>query len=132
MLRFFDGPYTRMALPGLRKLLRPSKPIAHQQTCPVCGRTLVNLYKRGEEWRCKKCWDKEDSRPSLQEMAEVILEHERACDTCSYQHDGCSGGVSGGPNGPIYPPCCSHDPLTYMEEDLIVEIYDEIMEEEKE
>ena len=125
----YCNPYTE-----IMHLLRrcPQKTVAHQQTCPVCGRTLVNTYRRGTEWKCKKCWEKEDRRPGLQELAEIVLEHERACDACSYQHLGCSGGsggISGGPNGPIYPPCCSHDPLTYMDEDLIVEVYDQIMEE---
>lgn len=30
--------------------------VSHKQTCE-CGKTLVNLYKRGMEWKCKKCWD---------------------------------------------------------------------------
>lgn len=109
--------------------IRPAKPVRHQETCPVCGRSLVNLYRRDKEWKCKKCWDKEDSRPDLNKMVEVILDYERACDACTYKYDGCSGGISGGPNGPIYPPCAEHDPTQYLDEDLIVEVYDQIMEE---
>lgn len=37
--------------------LKPGKPVRHQQTCPECGRTLVNTYLRNGEWKCKKCWD---------------------------------------------------------------------------
>lgn len=42
-------------------ILKPGKPVRHQQTCPVCGRTLVNTYLREGEWKCKKCWDLEGS-----------------------------------------------------------------------
>lgn len=31
--------------------------VRHQQTCPVCGRSLVNTYKRDSVWKCKRCWD---------------------------------------------------------------------------
>ena len=126
MIPYYCDPYMEIMRLARR---RAKATIAHQQTCPVCGRTLVNLYRRDKEWKCKKCWDKEDSLPSLKEMAEVILGHERACDACSYKHYGCSGGISGGPNGPIYPPCAEHDPTWYMDEDRIVKVYDEIMEE---
>lgn len=50
--------------------------VVHHETCPCCGRKLVNLYrrevekfeKRGEDtirkkekvWKCKACWDKEE------------------------------------------------------------------------
>ena len=50
--------------------------VVHQETCPCCGRKLVNLYrrevekfeKRGEDtirkkknvWKCKACWGKEE------------------------------------------------------------------------
>lgn len=27
------------------------------------------------------------------------------CNNCPYAEIGCSGGVKGGPHGPIYPPC---------------------------
>lgn len=39
---------------------KPGKPVRHQQTCSVCGRTLVNTYLRKAEWKCKKCWDLEE------------------------------------------------------------------------
>lgn len=45
--------------------------VVHHETCPYCGRKLVNLYLgevkkfKGQtvvgtckEWRCKACWDK--------------------------------------------------------------------------
>lgn len=38
-----------------------SKPICrHQQTCPDCGRTLVNLYKKNGLWKCRLCWEEEE------------------------------------------------------------------------
>lgn len=55
-MSLYLDPYTQI-IQLLRS--RPGKSVAHQQTCPVCGRSLVNLYRRDKEWKCKKCWDKE-------------------------------------------------------------------------
>lgn len=47
---------------GFRKLLREAnKPVAHQETCPECGRTLVNVYRRGKVWKCRRCWEAQDA-----------------------------------------------------------------------
>ena len=35
------------------------KPVRHQQTCPVCGKKMVNTYCRSGTWKCKKCWDED-------------------------------------------------------------------------
>ena len=61
MFSINDSPYTYAAdfYRTIRKLFDPGKPVRHQQTCPVCGRTLVNTYQRDGVWKCKKCWDKE-------------------------------------------------------------------------
>lgn len=40
-------------------------------------------------------------------MLDVISEEGRVCEVCRYEHI-CYGGVSGGPNGPIYPPCADN------------------------
>lgn len=56
MIPYYYGPYAEM---NRIFRIRPGKPVAHQQTCPVCGRTLVNIYRRGKVWKCKKCWGKE-------------------------------------------------------------------------
>ena len=37
------------------------KGVLHQQTCPVCGRNLVNTYRRGNEWKCRVCWEEADN-----------------------------------------------------------------------
>ena len=37
------------------------KDVLHQQTCPVCGRKLVNTYRRGNEWKCRVCWEEADN-----------------------------------------------------------------------
>ena len=65
MIQAMKDPAEFMASQIFSKL-KPGKPVRHQQTCPVCGRTLVNTYLRGGEWKCKKCWDgeKEDSHVS--------------------------------------------------------------------
>lgn len=36
---------------------KPAKPVRHQQTCPVCGRKLVNTYLRDGVWKCRRCWE---------------------------------------------------------------------------
>ena len=30
------------------------KPVRHQQTCPVCGRKLVNTYLLDGVWKCRR------------------------------------------------------------------------------
>lgn len=51
-----DWPYLDI-LPRYR--FKPDKPVRHQQTCPVCGRALVNTYFRNGEWKCRMCWEEE-------------------------------------------------------------------------
>ena len=54
----YHDEYTRMSDAFLRSLAKKrTKPVRHQQTCPVCGRKLVNTYRRDGVWKCKKCWD---------------------------------------------------------------------------
>lgn len=36
---------------------KPGKLVRHQQTCPVCGRKLVNTYLRDGVWKCRRCWE---------------------------------------------------------------------------
>ena len=45
-----------------RRLFKPAKPTRHQQTCPVCGRKLVNTYLKDGKWKCRRCW--EDTSPN--------------------------------------------------------------------
>ena len=30
---------------------------ARRQTCPVCGRKLVNTYLKDGVWKCRRCWE---------------------------------------------------------------------------
>lgn len=48
---FYDYEFMR------RWRLKPAKPVRHQQTCPVCGRRLVNTYLRDGKWKCRRCWE---------------------------------------------------------------------------
>ena len=32
--------------------------VKHQETCPDCGKTLVNIYKKDDIWKCRLCWEK--------------------------------------------------------------------------
>lgn len=34
--------------------------VRHREICPCCGKTLVNLYYKRREWKCKECWGKEE------------------------------------------------------------------------
>lgn len=49
----FDPYYDFMR----RWRFRSAKPVRHQQTCPVCGRKLVNTYLRNGVWKCRRCWE---------------------------------------------------------------------------
>lgn len=51
----------------------PEESVRHHDTCPACGRTLVNLYKRGDRWLCKKCWDREPAYiPEIEQSSTQI------------------------------------------------------------
>lgn len=47
-------------------------------------------------------------------------EHDRWCNYCKYSYE-CSGGVSGSPNGPTYPPCADGDLDMFLDEDELIE-----------
>lgn len=51
-------PYLDMYLLE-RPRLRPAPKVLHRQTCPVCGKKLVNTYyqKQTNTYICKKCMD---------------------------------------------------------------------------
>ena len=51
-LQAVNGPYSIMRY----KKSSGRNDIRHRQTCPICGKTLVNLYRIGSEWKCQKCW----------------------------------------------------------------------------
>lgn len=60
-------PYLDMYMDDYRRTVRRvcnrrNADVVHHETCPCCGRKLVNLYRGGvdeKEWKCKKCWDAE-------------------------------------------------------------------------
>jgi ribosomal protein L37AE/L43A len=55
--------YYDMMLDGMANELigsvKSSKVKRHQETCPICGKKLVNLYfdTNHRVWQCKKCMD---------------------------------------------------------------------------
>lgn len=53
------------------------------------------------------------------------LDGDALCAVCSYSVMGCTGGVRGGPNGPIYPPCADSDADEIVDMDAARETYDE-------
>ena len=42
----------------IRNLMQ-DETVKHHETCPFCGRKLVNVYLKDGGWKCKKCFDKE-------------------------------------------------------------------------
>ena len=53
--KLISHSYTDL-LPKL--VFKPDKGVIHRQTCPECGRKLVNLYKHGNIWKCRRCWER--------------------------------------------------------------------------
>lgn len=65
---WIGGPYTEMWDDEMTRIMRRfrkyrSLTVVHQETCPICGAKLVNLYRRENEWRCRRCWEKHDADP---------------------------------------------------------------------
>ena len=65
---FLNGPYTEMLDEEMARIMRRfnkygSLQVVHHETCPICGSKLVNLYRRENEWRCRRCWEKYDADP---------------------------------------------------------------------
>lgn len=40
---------------SVKKVFEPPKDVIHRATCPVCGKDLVNIYKYGKEYMCRRC-----------------------------------------------------------------------------
>ena len=67
---WMKGPYTEMWEDEMRRLAhrlnrRSNATVVHHETCPICGRKLVNLYLRENEWKCRLCWEKHDADPPV-------------------------------------------------------------------
>lgn len=61
-----DEEYRRL----MRRLNKNARAaVVHHETCPVCGKKLVNLYARKNnisgknDWRCRTCWEAYDAAP---------------------------------------------------------------------
>ena len=70
---WIDGPYTEMWEDEMRRLVnrlhkRSNATVVHQETCPICGAKLVNLYRRENEWKCRRCWEKQDADPPAMKL----------------------------------------------------------------
>lgn len=60
MIEPYDWRLLHWPISPRRKKTIGGYPVAHMLTCPACGRKSVNIYQRGAEWKCKRCWDKEN------------------------------------------------------------------------
>ena len=47
-------------IPHRRKI--GGMPVRERDVCPGCGKTLVNLYFKDGQWRCKQCMEKAGER----------------------------------------------------------------------
>ena len=45
----------------LRKFFGPPPEKLCRQTCPQCDKRLVNIYRRGNDWKCRQCWEVTDN-----------------------------------------------------------------------
>lgn len=70
-----NGPYTNILEDDYKRILQRiqkngTKMVVHHETCPVCGKKLVNLYARRNaiteknDWRCRACWESYDAAPA--------------------------------------------------------------------
>ena len=55
---FFHGAYTDFLLRDYKPRKKPT--ILHRKTCPICARSLVNIYYSNQldKYICKECMDK--------------------------------------------------------------------------
>lgn len=65
---WMKGPYTETFDDEMARIMRRwnknrNATVVHHETCPICGAKLVNLYRRDNEWRCRRCWEKHDADP---------------------------------------------------------------------
>ncbi len=69
----------------------------------------------------------------IDEITQEIVDRHGEKELCKYCiHEGdCSGGVVGGPNGPIYPPCADSKPEDWFDLDSYVEGRKEVLKIEK-
>lgn len=65
-----DYPYNESFDDEMARIMRRwnknrNATVIHHETCPICGRKLVNLYRRENEWKCRLCWEKHDADPPM-------------------------------------------------------------------
>lgn len=63
------------------------------------------------------------------EKLNYLIENELVCNACPYQAEGCDGGVRGGSNGPIFPPCADGDYEALLDYDSIEEAFEKHYDE---
>lgn len=96
--------------------------------CERCGYTFCVLCEP-DGWNKKSCVINEYRCPNCsqvlyeKDIVKKWAETHNGDDYCGYCHfsDDCKHGVSGGPNGPIYPPCVDCDYEYYIDADLLLE-----------
>jgi ribosomal protein L37AE/L43A len=47
-----------LLFPHMKMAIGERSAIEHHASCPECKRKLVNIYRMGELWKCRRCWKK--------------------------------------------------------------------------
>lgn len=69
-------------------------------------------------------------RNEFEKMVEKVMESDRLCEACMFEHEGCPGLSVGRSGEPNFPPCSDDIPAEgYIDPRLLKAVYDEIMEE---
>lgn len=88
--------------------------------CSSCGERLPN----GEYSFCPFCGGEFPRKISDEILIHEFLENsdvEDICRYCLYNDEDCAGGVKGGPNGPIYPPCADKNYELYLDIESMIQ-----------
>ena len=67
----FAGPYSFINDRFFKEQTKSA--VRHRETCPECGRKLVNLYWRKSGWKCRACWEQFEKDGVLKEMGIAVL-----------------------------------------------------------
>lgn len=51
-----------------------------RETCPVCGRTMVNIYACNGAWMCRKCLEQPTKiQPSVSPLERLVNDRQPSC-----------------------------------------------------
>ena len=69
-------------------------------------------------------------RNDFDTMVEKVMDCERLCEACMFEHEGCPGLTVGRSGEPVFPPCFDGLPKEgFIDPKILESVYEEIMEE---